>query len=534
MNPQLHLKPWLANWSFGLRIVLFLILLSAIVQFVAFSLNQAYILSYFGAQPEDITFSIQLTYVGILTMLPILFRFVKYFEIKTVLVFMLIFAIILCIASLLTTDLVVFFIIRFFQGTAVCSIAGCVLLEIPFYIDTPQFKQAFASSIFYGTVLSSSVLIGLVAANVELSTNFIQVYSYLALFLVLVLILVLLGFRGKTGMRRYPLYQIDWIGACFFILAAVSLAYTLIYGSKYYWFTDPRIKMSALVCIVAGLLFVWRELSVKRPGLDLSVFKYPRFWAGMLLLGLYYGMKESINLIFGYTTNILQWSPVDMMYLGMANITGIVIFMVITAQLLVRRMVSIPGFIFAGFCMMLLYHLWMYFIFTPDLAFDDLVLPMFFQGASSGILFVPIMLLMLTSVPPTTGVTGLAIAADVRFASLLNAGAGFYNLQLKYNQLYKEGFLRHLTNTDEQTNEHLEGFRQLYQSKGFSTDQASILASSSVARSLNVQSQLLTNRAVFLHISIMVAIILLILIVANFISLYKKLRVLTSTIATAV
>lgn len=221
MNPQQHLKPWLANWSLGLRIVLFLILLSALIQFVAFSLNQTYILSYFGAQPEDITFSIQLTYIGILTMLPILFRFVRYFEIKTILVLMLIFAIFLCLASLITTDLIIFFIIRFLQGTVVCSIAGCVLMEIPAYIDTPHLKQAFSSSIFYGTVLSSSVLIGLVAANVEISTNFIEVYSYLALVLVFILILVLVGFRSRTGLRPYPLYQIDWVGACFFMVPGI-------------------------------------------------------------------------------------------------------------------------------------------------------------------------------------------------------------------------------------------------------------------------------------------------------------------------
>jgi DHA2 family multidrug resistance protein len=397
-----------------------------------------------------------------------------------------------------------------------------VLLEIPTYINTPQFKQAFSSSIFYGTVLSSSVLIGLVTANVELSTNFAEVYIYLTLFLVFTLILVLASFRNKTNIRPLPLHQIDWIGACFFVVAGIALAYTLIYGSKYYWFTDLRIKTSTLICIAGSLLLIWRELTIKRPGLDLNVFKYPKFCAGMLLLGSYYGMKESINLIFAYTTNILQWSPVQVMYLGLANVAGIVVFIAITAQLLVRRKVTPFGFIVAGFCMMLLYHLWMYFIFTPDLSYEDLMFPMFFQGASSGILFVPVMLLMVSSVPPETSITGLAVAADVRFISLLIASAGFYNLQLKYNQLYKEGFLRHLTNTDEQTMERIDGFRQIYQSKGFSSDQAATLANSSLAKSVSVQSQLLANRAIFLYLSIMIIVILLALIVAYLIGWYKK------------
>ena len=334
-------------------------------------------------------------------------------------------------------------------------------------------------------------------------------------------------------MRPFPLYQIDWIGACFFILGSVSMAYTIIYGSKYYWFTDYRIRMSTLLCIIGSLLFIWRELTVKRPGVDLSVFKYPRFLAGLILMALYYGTKESVNLIYGYTSNILQWNPVHVIYLGLASMTGIVIFTIIMAQLLVRKKITIPALFVLGFSMLLLYHLWVYFIFTPDLSYQDLMLPVFFQGASSGILFVPLMLMMLTSVPPSTGITGLIVAAYARFVTLLNVSAGFYNLQLKYNQLYKEGFLRHLTNTDEQTTERLENFRQLYQSKGFSQDQAAALANSSLARALSVQSQLLTNRAVFLFIAIMVMIILAILLIVYFIGLYKKLRARSSTVAIA-
>ena len=522
MNPQLHVKPWLACLTLGPRIVLFLILLSAFIQFVAFSLNQAYILSYFGAQPEDITFSIQLSYVGILVSLPILFRFVQYFEMKNIMVFMLMVGIVFCIVILNTTNIILFFIIRFFQGAVVGTIAICIRLEITGFLHKAETQQVFGSSIFYGTILCSNVLIGLAAANIEINSNFIELYRYLTLYLVFILLLVLLSFKNKTGMRPFPLYQIDWVGACFFILGGVSLAYTIIYGSKYYWFTDYRIRASALLCITGSLLFIWRELTVKRPGIDLSVFKYPRFMAGMILLVLYYGTKESVNLIYAYTSNILQWSPVHVIYLGLASVAGIVTFMIITAQLLVRKKVTIPGLFIFGFSILLLYHLWVYFIFTPDMSYQDLMLPVFFQGASSGVLFVPIMLMMLTSIPPSTGIAGLVIAAYARFVTLLNVSAGFYNLQLKYNQLYKEGFLRHLTNTDEQTTERLENFRQLYLSKGFSQDQAAALANSSLARELSVQSQLLTNRAVFLFMSIMIFITLIIILITHSGGVYLK------------
>ena len=71
MTQPTYLNPWLANWSWGTRIALFLVLLSAIVQFVAFALSQNYVIAYLGAQPEDVSFSIQICYAGILSALPL-------------------------------------------------------------------------------------------------------------------------------------------------------------------------------------------------------------------------------------------------------------------------------------------------------------------------------------------------------------------------------------------------------------------------------------------------------------------------------
>jgi DHA2 family multidrug resistance protein len=522
MNAPAYLKPWLVEWSWGMKISLFLILLSSVVQFVSFSLSQNYVVSYLGAQPEDITFSIQLTYAGILTTIPIQARLLRYFEMKGYLMIIIFFGIVLSAACIYIDNIIYFFIVRFLQGVIICSIAASMLTLIANYLQL-QYKQVVGSSIFYGTVLSSGVLIGLVAGQVTLNSDFVHLYNYLIIFQVITLIIVLLGFNSKSGIRPYPLYQIDFTGAVFFMLAAIGLAYTIIYGSKYYWFTDKRIMLSTAIAVTGLILYLSRELTVKRPMVDLAVFKHRNFWLGLILLALYYGMKESINLIFGYAASVLQWSAPQVIMLGLVNIAGLIIFMVISAAILVKRKDVTLGFVICGFGMLLLYHLWMYFIFTPDLSFRDLILPLFFQGAASGILFVPIMIFTLNSVPQSTGITGLAMAACTRFISLLNAGAGFYNLQLYYNQLYRESFLAHLTGDDQPTADRLTGFRQLFLSKGYSIDQANALANMSVSKVLGVQGQLLTNRSVFLFIAVMISIILLlallVFLVKNF---FKK------------
>jgi DHA2 family multidrug resistance protein len=190
MNQPTYLRPWLANWSWGTRIALFLLLLSAIVEFVTFSLSQNYVISYLGAQPEDVTFSIQICYAGILSALPVQARLLRWFEMKYYLLAIIMLGILLSVACIFTTDILFFFVIRFCQGIVVCSAAASVLTLIPGFLKLEN-RQVVTSSIFYGTVLSSSALIGIVASQVSLNTDFSEIYKYLVLFQIITLVIVL-------------------------------------------------------------------------------------------------------------------------------------------------------------------------------------------------------------------------------------------------------------------------------------------------------------------------------------------------------
>jgi DHA2 family multidrug resistance protein len=518
MNQPVYLKPWLKEWSWGIKIAIFIILISSVFQFAMLGLSQNFVVSYLGAQPEDITFSIQLTYVGIITMLPIQIRFIKRFELRHYLILVILSGAVLSFAGLHTTNIVAFFIIRFLEGLVVCMLSTSMLVLMGPYLKIES-RQVVSSTIFYGTVLSSSTLVGVVAAQVSLNSDFKNLYNYMLLLQLTALVIVITGFRANSGMRKYPLYQIDWVGAVFLATFGAGLAYTILYGSKYYWYTDPRIVSSTAITLTAAVLFIYRELTVKRPMLNLSVFKSYKFWAGIILLGLYYGMKESINLIYGYTAGVLEWSAPQVISLALCSVTGLISTMILTARILIRKK-NLLGFVIAGFTMLLVYHLWMYFIFTPDLAFQDLLLPVFFQGVASGLLFVPIMAFILSNIPAPAFLTGLTVAACTRFTSLINASAGFYNIELYFNQLFKESLLSHVTNLDDESTARLDDYKAFYQSTGFSADQAAAQANTDLARDVGLQSELLTFRATFLFIASIITIILAIAITVYLVKKY--------------
>ena len=509
---SLYFKDWITGWHWGVRIALFMILLSGLAQLGMFVLTQSYMVAYLGAQPEDISFAVLSTYAGIITVLPVQFRFFKYFQTRSYLLASVMAAILLNFVCLRCHDITLFLFVRFFQGIVTGNIIVFGLLLIFSRLPSER-AQKIAPAVFYGTLLSHTVLIGLLAGIVVESADWKVTYYYLIVFQLLTMIITLLMLKQKSVHKPYPLYQIDWGGMVIFAFTALAVAYTIVYGSKYYWFADPRIRHSTIAAVIGASLFFYRQSIVKRPVVHLSVFKSRNFVMGICLLAIYYGGKDSVNLIYGYAGGILKWSALQVIILSLCNIAGMVGLLVFSIRMMMAEKVSIRVLLIIGFALLGAFNMWMSFLLTPDLSFTDLLLPVFVQGAASGLLFVPIMIYVLSSAAGA-GASGMILAACTRFTATANSFAGFYNLQLYFNQYFKEGFLGYLTSDNQNTIVRLNTYRSLYVSKGFTAEQASGLANSAVWQSLTQQSQLLTNRAIFMTFAIvLLALSILILIV---------------------
>ncbi|MGH1517719.1 MFS transporter [Chryseobacterium sp. JK1] len=509
---SVYFKDWTENWKWISRITLFLLLLSGLVQLGMFVLTQSYMVSYWGAQPEDIWFGVMATYAGIITILPIQFRFLRYFETRSYLLFNLVVTILLNLACFYCQDLILFLVLRFFQGIFAGNVIVCSLTLV-FSLLPPERSRSIGAAVFYGTMLSNTVLIGLASGIIVETFDWKFIYYGLIFFQIIMLGLVLLVLKRKSVMKSYPLYQTDFAGMAVFAVTIISIAYTLLYGSKYYWFEDSRICWSTLTGATGLFLFIYRQYTAKRPVVNLDVFHSPKFMIGLALLAIYYGTKDSINLIYNYTTGVLKWSTLDMITLALCNLSGMVLFLIIAIRLIIVKKISVTAFLAPGFIVLAGFNFWMSYFLTPDLSFEDLMLPIFVQGSASGLLFVPIMIFVLSSAPPHTGTTGLIVAAYTRFTATLNSFVGFYNLQLYFNQYFKEGFLNSLTSENQNTIDRLNSYKTLYISKGIWQEQSSLMANSQLAQVIAQQSQLLTNRAIFMTFGIGLSLVALLIMI---------------------
>jgi len=512
MNAPVYFKSWASEWEWVVRALLLFVLLSAMTQFSLFGLVSTYLLSFLGAQPEDVSFSTNITYAALIAAIPMHIRFLRYFEIKNYLLTVILLGIGISIFSFQITDVNVFLVARVFTGFTVSGMAVSSLFLIMSRLK-PQYAP-IGLSVFYGAILGSGLSSGSLVYLVTNNLDWRNTYLFLILILLMSLMVVLILLRSKTGMRPYPLYQLDWPSFILCLTSFIAWAYTFIYGPKYYWLTDGRIRVSLTIALCGLVVLAYRQTVLKRPYLHPAVLRYRSFFIGLLLLGVYYGIKDSIQLIYAFTLQILHWDTQELIWLSACNVAGLVTGIFVAAKMILSHKFSSQVFLLSGFSLLLLFNLWSYTIFQTDLSFADLAGPVVVQGLGSGLLFVPLMLMVISKLPDYTGFTGGAVAAFVRFTATCNSYAGLYTLQLGYNQHFREAFLRHTSTTDPVFADRLGMSARYFVNAGYSAGQSEALAARTVFGALGVQSQLLTDMSIFRLFAFVILIVILLIVLA--------------------
>ena len=516
-----YINPRISKYTSLIFISLLFVLLTAMAQFASFALIQHDVISFFGAQPEDISLALQMTYVGILATLPLQFRTLKRFDTRNYLLVALTMGILLNLGCLYTESLILFTILRFFVGATTAIIAGSMLMVI-FSILPEKKSMVVGVFAFFGSILSIGVIVGTAAAWAVERMDWNGLYYILISLQVISIMICFLVFKENTLPRKIPLYQLDYIGYILFVCFGVLFAYTLIYGPKYYWFEDSTIRTTAIGALVFLSLFLYHQKRLKRPSVDLRALNYKRFWFGLLLLIFFYGIKDTINLLYGYAAGILGWSSEDIVSLGLFNVLGVALATFLALKVILTKKQNLPKLLLAGFFILLYYHLWIYWNLTPDLSYTDLVFPIFIQGFASGLLFAPIIMLCMSSLPSYTGMTGIIICAYGRFTASLNSIAGFYTLQEHYNQKYKIGFIESITPFNLELHQRSQEYENLLVSKGYNPESASAITSKLVGKTIGIQSQLLTDRTIFILAVYLTVLAILSLIVFGLVNRYKS------------
>lgn len=114
--------------------------------------------------------------------------------------------------------------------------------------------------------------------------------------------------------NKGPLPPFDWTGLALLASAVSLLLITLTSGQRLGWMSDEIVGKGALSVILV-IAFVWWETKAKRPLLDFSLFKNPRFACamavsfifGICLFGSSYVVPVFAQIVQGYTAMKAGW-----------------------------------------------------------------------------------------------------------------------------------------------------------------------------------------------------------------------------------
>src|SRR4030095_4487078 len=240
-----------------------------------------------------------------------------------------------------------------------------------------------------------------------LTTRFSYLYSwryaYIVIFILLVscIILALVTLENFKLKKKIPLYQLDIPGLLLLVVSMMLLNFVVVFGKVEDWFASDAIRAASFGAVISILLFIKRESSLKRPLLDLNLFKNTNIIVGLFLLILLGVLTPSIFQSI-LSVNILHFELIRSAELSLYLIPGILAGSILTF-IWYKKGFDNFSLITLGFSSMVLYHIMMYSRFVNDLGMADFLVPSFFRGFGLLTLYVSIAIYAVKNLPlPST------------------------------------------------------------------------------------------------------------------------------------
>ena len=206
--------------------------------------------------------------------------------------------------------------------------------------------------------------------------------------------------RDPRPPRKLP---VDAVGVVLLALALGSMQYVLTEGEPHYWLQDPINGLMTAVFVVTGVGFVVYELwFTPTPIVDLRVLGNRSVWSGSLVasvlgaasLGSTYVIPQFVQGLLGFTPSL---SGMLFILRAIPVLLCTPVIVAIVAKFDARMFVA-AGLVANGIGMYVLaLHT------TLQASFWTFTLPLALSGASSALLFIPLVVAVLGAVPPKDG-----------------------------------------------------------------------------------------------------------------------------------
>ena len=345
-----------------------------------------------GVYSEPFTEAYNALYIGMGLGLIVHFRLKLRFTNKTLLLFGLTMQLLMNIVCATTSNTVVFVAACLIIGFA--KISGLIEVYIIWmYIWSKKLDTSRLYPFVYFTALSGIYFMFWLTTWLAFNYNWRFSYIWVLILLLVCILAAVLLVENNKLKRPLPLYQMDYPGLVFLATSMLLLNYATVNGKVEDWFQSKWISAACIGSLLCFLLFIRRQLYLKRPLFDLTLFKKATFTRGVLyffIMGVFYpGTFQS-----ALTGGILGYDATTNMELNIYLIPG-VIFGCVLCYLWYFFKWDSEILIIIGFSCFVIYHIFMYNYFSTSLSLDHFLLPSFIKGLATAIIYISVGLLTL-------------------------------------------------------------------------------------------------------------------------------------------
>jgi len=309
--------------------------------------------------------------------------------------------------------------------------------------------------------------------------------------------------------------NMDWWGILFLIIGLCSLQYFLEEGANKYWFDSPVITFFFLLAVLGLIAFVWRELSVEEPAVNIKLYKnfnlavghVLNLILGMILVGMFF--------IFPLFTQVsLNWTATQQgTFLISGTIASAFAMMLVSKIVLKKLTYTITAIIgitmFSGFLILLSFS-------SPDSSEKNFFWPFILFGFGRAFLMVPLMSMALW------GLRGKDLAQATGLSNIMRQlgqaiGIAFIGIYLNHESAFvRSNMVGNVNMYNNMVTERVAAYSQNFLSAGYTAEDANKAAYQILDGSLSKQQQLVCYDNVYMAVGLTILICIpLILLIRN-------------------
>ena len=260
----------------------------------------------------------------------------------------------------------------------------------------PREEQAKASTIF------SLGVIGGPAIGPALGGYLTDNFGWRWIFFIniplgIMAVLMASTFLPEDDSRERKSGSVDWQGILFLALGLGAFQTVLEQGQQDDWFSSLFIQRMALLSVVGIALFIWQELHTAHPAVDLRVLRHRALAAGSVIsLAVGMGLYGTVFVVPVFAQTILQFTATKTGFMLVPGACASAVAMFALSPLL---KVFSPRLMIAIGCSMTIAVMFSFADLNPDTGSDQFFWPLIWRGAGTVIMFLPLSIVTLGSLP---------------------------------------------------------------------------------------------------------------------------------------